>query len=123
LFWTDSKKSLKAFLLWLSFGCFLEACMESPIDAKLKLHNASKKPFLVLYTVDNPNVQRVNGLSSFNPFHDIQQADTTRGYQADLLNDDSHYLAPGQVLAAYTNGGRWEDTIGKGKPKGVSIQA
>lgn len=89
--------------------------MEPPIDSKLKLLNASEKPFLVVYTVDRNHDQRINGLSNFNPFHVIQLADTTRGYQAGLLKDDPTYLAPGQTMSARTAGGKWEDNIGKGR--------
>ena len=76
---------MKVVLLWICLAFCLEACMEPPIDSKLKLVNASEKPFLVVYMVDSNHDQRINGLSNFNPFHVIQQADTTRGYQAGLL--------------------------------------
>ena len=110
---------MKDVLFWICLACCLQACMEPPIDSKLKLLNASKKPFLVVYTVDSDSYhdQRINGLSSFNPFHVIQQADTTRGYQAGLLKDDPNYLAPGQQMSAHTGGGKWEDNIGRGKLK------
>ena len=70
---------------------------------------------MVYYAVDDQSYHAINGLSSFNPFHVIQQADTTRGYQAGLLKDDPNYLAPGQQMSAHTGGSKWEDNIGSGK--------
>lgn len=90
------------------------AC-DPPIDSKLKLVNTSDQPVLITYNAEGTN-HTINGLSGeYNPFHDIKQADTTRGYQIGLLKDDPNYILPGDTIAAYLGPGKWESHIGTGK--------
>lgn len=70
---------------------------------------------MVVYTIDYYHDQRIDGLFSFNPFYVIQQADTTRGYQAGLMKDDPNYILPGDAISAHLGVGKWENHIGNGK--------
>lgn len=94
----------------------LQACVwDPPADRKLKLRNGSDKPVLVVYAVDDQSYHAINGLSDYNPFHEFQEADTTRGYRAGLLEDNPNYIGPSHTISANLGMGQWEDHIGKGK--------
>ena len=74
--------------------------MDPAVDNKLQLVNASGKPILVFYTVDSRNPIS-NGLPDYNPFREIQEADSTRGYQVGLMKDNPNYIAPGDTISAH----------------------
>ena len=99
--------------LWLCLGLGIWAC-DPPIDTKLKLVNVSNEPILIFYAVDGRNYAE-NGLSAYNPFQEIQQADTTRAYQSRLLEDNPNYVASGDTIRAQMGPGKWEGHIGSGK--------
>lgn len=100
--------------LWLCILVGVLAC-DPPTDTKLKLINASDKPVLIIYNTEGKN-HDVNGMSGdYNPFHEIQQADSTRGYQIGLMKDNPNYILPGDTIAAHLGVGKWENHIGNGK--------
>lgn len=107
---------MRAFLLWTCLLSCLQACVwDPPSDDKLRLINASNEPVLVCYNTEGTN-HTINGLSGdYNPFHEIQQADTTRGYQRGLLRDSPEYIMPGNSISAQLGPGSWEGHIGNGK--------
>jgi hypothetical protein len=99
-------------LLCISFGVL--AC-DPPTDTKLKLINASDKPVLIIYNTEGTN-HDINGLSGdYNPFHEIQQADSTRGYKIGLMKDNPNYILPGDTISVHLGVGKWENHIGNGK--------
>lgn len=101
-------------LLWICILSVVWAC-DPPIDTKLKLVNASNKPVLITYNAEGTN-HTINGLSGdYDPFHEIHQADTTRGYQSGLMKDNPNYILPGDTISAQLGTGRWENHIGNGK--------
>ena len=106
---------MKRIAYWVCLLYCLGACMDPPIDSKLKLINTSNRAMLVVYTVDDRSYQAINGLPDYNPFQEIQQADTTRGYQAGLLKDNPKYIAPNDTISAHLGMGKWEAHIGQGK--------
>ena len=107
---------MRIFLILICLLLDAQACVwDPPIDSKLKLINASNEPVLVYYNVEGTN-HTVNGLSGdYNPFHEIQRADTTRGYQLGLLKDSPEYIVPGGSMQAHLGPGKWEGHIGNGK--------
>lgn len=106
---------MKHIAYWVFLIYCSGACMNPPIDSKLKLINSSNRAMLVVYTVDDRSHHAINGLSDYNPFQEIQQADTTRDYQAGLLKDNPKYIAPNDTISAHLGMGKWEAHIGKGK--------
>jgi hypothetical protein len=105
---------MKIILLWLCLLFGVWTC-DPPSDTKLKLINASNKPVLIAYNTEGTN-HTINGLSGdYNPFHEIQQADTTRGYQIGLMKDNPDYILPGDTISAQLGTGKWENHIGNGK--------
>lgn len=105
---------MKIILLWLCILFGVIAC-DPPIDTKLKLINASDKPVLIIYNTEGTN-HTINGLSGdYNPFHEIQQADSTRGYQMGLMKANPDYILPGNTISAQLGVGKWENHIGNGK--------
>jgi hypothetical protein len=105
---------MKPMLLLLCILFELLAC-DPAIDTKLKLINASNKPVLIMYNTEGKN-HEIHGLSeNYNPFHEIQQADSTRCYQARVMKDNPNYVLPGDTISAHLGVGKWENHIGNGK--------
>ena len=100
------------FLLFCAF-----TCSDPDNNWKLRFINTADKPVLVYYTTDweIAYMNHANGTPLYNPFHEFQEADTTRGYQRGLMRDNPNYIASCNTIYARLSQGHWENHIGDSK--------